>query len=473
MRAHLVTALVLAAVACWAAEPPFKAGETAAHFPQDAAPLDRGGNARPISHAEILKSITPAVVSVFPARLAKPGEVPGDELLKRFFGVKKEDEQEAERFRSVGSGVIVSADGYILTNSHVVHLPSGKLADEIVVEFSNKWRTPATIIGADAKADIAVLKIDPKIDGRSLPTLPMADSAKIEVGDLVFAVGNPFKVGITATLGMVSATHRSGVGIMGADGFESFIQTDAAINPGNSGGALCDARGRLIGINTAIVGGHGGNVGIGFAVPVNLARRVLFNLLENGEAVRGFVGARVKSVDDAIARKLKLAEVKGALVEEVLDSGPAAAAGVRPGDVVFRIGDEEVVDASVFRIATAFAAPGTKLGVHALRGGQPVELSVTVAKQTQEATAGSVMEIEALPGVRLREAAGEAAGLRVEGVAESSRFAKLLEAGMLLTEINDAKITTRAEASAALRRGPNKVRVMRDETSETLLLQVR
>ena len=464
----LATALLLS-TAVGAEKPPFNPGESAAHFPQETTVPDRAPKERPTSFADVVKRITPSVVSVFPARLAKPGEVPEDELLKRFFGAKKPDDGEDDRFHSVGSGVIISADGYILTNSHVVHLQSGKLADEIVVELSNKWRLPAKIIGADPKVDIAVIKIDAK----DLPALPMADSARVEVGDLVFAVGNPFKVGITATMGMVSATHRSGIKLTGADGYEDFIQTDAAINPGNSGGALCDARGRLVGINTAIVGGFGGNVGIGFAVTVNLARRVLFNVLENGEPVRGFAGLRVKSVDDAAAHARKLAEVRGAMVEEVLDAGPAAKAGLKKGDVILRVGDEDIGDAPAFRIATAFAAPGAKLVLHYVRDGEPGEVSLTVTKQDDTATAGTAMEIESLPGVRLREQGGADGGLLVEVVAADSAFAKQLAAGMVILEINDTKIPTRAAAAAALQPGPNKVRVRREELTETLSLRVK
>ena len=452
-----------------AEKPPFKPDEAAAHFPRDATPIDRVRKEHPASYSDVLKRITPSVVSVFPARLAKPGEVPEDELLKRFFGTKKAEEEEEDRFRSVGSGVIISADGYIFTNSHVVHLPNGKLADEIVVELSNKWRLPAKIIGADPKVDIAVIKVE----ATDLPALPVADSAQVEVGDLVFAVGNPFKVGITATMGMVSATHRTGIKLTGAAGYEDFIQTDAAINPGNSGGALCDASGRLIGINTAIVGGFGGNVGIGFAVSTNLARRVLFNLLENGEPVRGFTGLRVKSVDDATARAQKLPAVYGAVIEEVLDAGPGAKAGLKKGDVVLRVGGEEVGDASAFRIAAAFAAPGAKLALHFVRDGQPGEVSLAVSKQEDAATAGTVMEIEALPGVRLREEGGSDAGLLIEQVAADSVFAKQLAAGMLILEINNAKVATRAAAAAALQPGPNKVRVRRDELTETLSLRVK
>jgi len=204
--------LTLSAAAIRGETPHLSPNEAEAKFPQDATPLDRDAPAaRLASYADVLKRVTPSVVSVFPARLVKPGDAQQDELLKRFFGEKPGagESEEDRHFRSVGSGVVISPDGYILTNSHVVHLESGKLADEIVVEFSNKWRLPASIVGVDPKADIAVIKVD----GKDLPALPMADSKGVEVGDLAFVVGNPFKVGMTATKGMISATKRTGVKI--------------------------------------------------------------------------------------------------------------------------------------------------------------------------------------------------------------------------------------------------------------------
>jgi S1-C subfamily serine protease len=466
---YFLAGLVVCGGSMWAADPPrFPAGEAAKHFPLEATPLDRANTAQRTSYADILKLVTPKVVSIFPATLAKPGEDAEDQLLKRFFGGKEKDDDLDERIRGVGSGVIISADGYIVTNSHVVHLPNGKLADEIIVEFSTKRRLPAVIIGSDTRADIALIKVDAK----GLPALPMADSTQVEVGDLVFAVGNPFKLGITATMGMVSATRRSGIGVTGADGYETFIQTDAAINPGNSGGALCDAKGRLIGINTAILG-PGGNIGIGFAVPVHLARRILFNLLENGEMVRGFVGVRTKSVDDAIAKERKLTEVKGALLEEVQENGPAAKAGLKKGDVVIRIGNEEIEDSSAFRIATGFAAPGAELAVTSIREGKEFPVTLKVQRQESAATSGTTMEITALPGIGLRQEEGKPGGLRVITVEENSPFAKILRAGMVIVEINNTPVTTRDEAAAALKSGANKVQIRQGDSTETLLLKLK
>lgn len=452
------------------ADPPrFGQGEAAAKFPQDATPLDRDASPRLASYADVLKRVTPSVVSVFPARLTKPGEVREDELLKRFFGAKPGEGDDDSHFRSVGSGVIVSADGYILTNSHVVHLETGKLADEIVVEFSNKWRFPATIVGVDAKADIAVIKVE----GKDLPALPMGDSRQVEVGDVAFAVGNPFKVGMTATMGMISAVKRVGVKFGDPGAYQDFLQTDAAINPGNSGGALCDTRGRLIGINTGIISGGGGNLGIGFAVSVNLARRVLCNLLENGEPVRGFAGARVKSVDDAVARARALPEVKGAVVEEVLPGGPAAQGGLLQGDVILRAGDEAIDDESAFRVAIAFAAPGAKLIIQVLRDGKMFEVPVTVIREKEAAKAGAAMEIDELPHVRLSEKTGAATGLLVEKIDPQSPAARTLEQGMLIVEINDLPVTTCSQASAALHRGANKVRVRHEGQTSTISLVLK
>jgi serine protease Do len=452
--------------------PHLSTNEAESKFPQDATPLDHNAPAaRLASYADVLKRVTPSVVSVFPAHLAKPGDVQQDELLKRFFGEKPgAGESEDDRhFRSVGSGVVISPDGYILTNSHVVHLESGKLADEIVVEFSNKWRLPASIVGVDPKADIAVIKVE----GKDLPALPMADSRSVEVGDLAFAVGNPFKVGMTATMGMISATKRTGVKIGDPGGYQDFIQTDAAINPGNSGGALCDAKGRLIGINTAIISGGGGSVGIGFAVSINLARRVLCNLLENGAPARGFAGVRVRSVDDAAARTHQLAEVKGALVEEILTGGPAANAGLQKEDVVLGVGDEPIEDAGAFRIAIGFALPGTKLVFHVLRDGQAMDLPVTVLREEESAKPGASMEIDELPGIHLREQTGEAAGLVIEKIDPRSPYAKALEASMVVVEINDTPVATRAQASAALHRGANKLRVRFEDQTDTLSLVIK
>ena len=461
--------LAFAGAAVLGADPPrFGPGEAAAKFPQDAAPVDHDTSPRLSSYADVLKRVTPSVVSVFPARLTQPGELREDELLKRFFGAKPGADGD-DRFRSVGSGVIVSADGYILTNSHVIHLENGKLADEIVVELSNKWRLPATIVGVDAKADIAVIKVE----GKDLPALPMADSRRVEVGDLAFAVGNPFKVGMTATMGMVSAIKRVGIQLGGPGAYQDFIQTDAAINPGNSGGALCDARGRLIGINTGIISGGGGNLGIGFAVSVNLARRVLCNLLENGEPVRGFAGARVKSVDDAVARERALAEVKGAVVEEVLAGGPAAQAGLEKDDVILQVGDEEIDDESAFRIAIAFAAPGSKLAVHLLRDGKATDLTLTPIREKDAAKTGVAMEIDELPSVRLREQGGGNAGLLVEKIAPLSPAARSLEVGMVIIEINDLPVKTCAEASSALHSGANKVRVRHEGQTDTISLVLK
>lgn len=467
----LIAAMPLAIRADGTPAEKWTAAEAAAHFPQDTSPQISTGESS--GYAAILRKVTPSVVSVFPARFPVSGEDSEAEIMRRFFGAPGNEENENDRILGVGSGVIVSSDGYILTNSHVVHLPSGKLAGEVIVEFSSKRRSKATIVGVDARVDIAVLKVERE----DLPALPMADSDAVEVGDLVFAVGNPFRIGITATMGIVSATNRSGMGFGGSEGYEQFLQTDAAINPGNSGGALCDASGRLIGINTAIMnmtgyGSGGGNIGIGFAVPINLARRVLLNLLAHGEVVRGFVGARVKSVDDSIAIEHGLSEVRGAMIEEVLDGGPADLAGLKKGDVILRVGSKAIEDASVFRIATAFARPGEQVEIIAQRNGSERKFVVAIGTTGTVGSTDSTMEIGALPGIHLAEVSGESPGLLVKSVDADSPYAKKFVEGMLIVAVNGSKTAARSHAEEALRSGPNKVEVRLNERTETLLIKV-
>jgi S1-C subfamily serine protease len=314
---RLRTALiVLIATAAIADEPPRLAPGTAAEIFRTSEGAATA--ALPGSYAPLLARVTPAIVSVFPARLVK--ETEEDDPLGRFFGRSKEEsEKERERVRSLGSGVILAPDGWIVTNSHVVHLPSGKIADAISVELSDRRRFPAKVAGVDPATDLALLKIA----GSGLPTLPIADSDSVKIGDLVFAVGNPFKVGITSTMGMVSALRRT-IGINGPGGFEDFIQTDAAINPGNSGGALVDASGRLVGINSAIYGGSGGNVGIGFAIPSNLMRAIVARLAEEGKIARGFFGLQTEELDTDGAAAAKLERIAGARVSGVMEGGPAS-----------------------------------------------------------------------------------------------------------------------------------------------------
>ncbi|RYD25554.1 MAG: trypsin-like serine protease, partial [Verrucomicrobiaceae bacterium] len=243
-------------------------------FTIDTTPLPPGAD------TVMLGKVTPAIVSVFPGRLAKetkPDEAAPGSPMDRYFRPDEKKDKDKPSEEGVGSGVIVSTDGLIITNHHVVTLSTGSAADAITIELTDKRRFPAKLIGSDRLTDIALLKIETT----GLPILPFADSADVRVGDPVFAVGNPFRVGLTVTRGIVSALDRSGLNVGGSNTFEGFIQTDAPINPGNSGGALTDSIGRLVGINTAIYSQSGGNVGIGFSVPSNLARAIATKLLKD------------------------------------------------------------------------------------------------------------------------------------------------------------------------------------------------
>src|SRR5580658_6294977 len=293
------------------------------------------------SFAPIVKKVVPSVVKVEVSIPGKETEVglpegfPDNPLFRQFFGNQLGGGH--QKFMTppqsgVGSGVIVTKDGYILTNNHVV---DG--AKELKVTLNDGREFKAKVIGRDPKSDVAVIKIEAK----DLPAITFADSSKSEVGDVVLAIGNPFNVGQTVTMGIISATGRGGVGI---EQYEDFIQTDAAINPGNSGGALVDAEGRLIGVNTAIYSRGGGNQGIGFAIPTDLARGIMVSLIEHGKVTRGYLGVMIQDITPPLAQKLELKSDQGALVGDVVPDGPAAKAGIQDGDVIVEFNSHKVTD---------------------------------------------------------------------------------------------------------------------------------
>ena len=303
------------------------------NVPVDEKPITRELGGRN-SFAPVVQKVTPAVVKIVTeARIhntsmsgSGPGSQPDmDDLMRRFFGDGNNGQMPRHNFRGprmprqegLGSGVIITKDGYILTNNHVV---DG--AEQVKVALQDGREFTAKVIGRDPKSDVAVVKID----GKDLPTIPVADSDKVEVGDVVLAIGNPFGIGQTVTTGIVSATGRGNA--IGLD-YEDFIQTDAAINPGNSGGALVDSEGRLIGINTAILSRSGGNQGIGFAIPSNLARDVSQSLVRDGRVTRGYLGVMIQDVNPALAKEFKLKSNTGALVSDVTEKSPAEKAGLK------------------------------------------------------------------------------------------------------------------------------------------------
>jgi serine protease Do len=344
------------------------------HLVVDNTPIPRQGNLT-TSFAPMVKKVSPSVVKVFTT--TKPKNVSAtdspflsDPFFRRFFGEQFGSDGTERRFKTpaqhgLGSGVLVTKDGYILTNNHVV-----ENADDIRVALTpDRKEYTAKVVGTDPRSDLAVLKIDADKD---LPYATLGDSDGIEIGDLVLAIGNPFGIGQTVTMGMVSATGRATLGL----DYEDFIQTDAAINPGNSGGALVDAEGRLIGINTAILSRSGGNNGIGFAIPVNLARTVMQSLVEHGHVVRGFLGVLIQDVTPDLAREFNLPDSHGALVTEVNPDTPAEKADLKTGDVIVRFDGKKVDDSRHLKLQVAQTAPGSKVPVEIIRDGKSRELTV-------------------------------------------------------------------------------------------------
>ena len=337
----------------------------------DAPASGSAAAARPDSYNDAVRKAAPSVVNIFTSKEVRVSRNPllSDPLFRRFFGDQAGDD--TQRSSSLGSGVVVSSAGYILTNHHVV-----EAADEIEVALPDGKKLLAKVVGNDPETDLAVLRVDAK----DLPTITFGSSDNLRVGDIVLAIGNPFGVGQTVTSGIVSALGRSGLGI---NVFENFIQTDAPINPGNSGGALIDARGNLIGINTAIYSRTpgGASLGIGFATPVSTAREVLEQIIKSGAVTRGWIGVELQPVTPALAESFKLGTLEGAIINGVLGGGPADKAGAKPGDVVVSIDGKPIVDPqSVLNVVTGIA-PGTATKVKLKRKGQDMEVTVTVGRR--------------------------------------------------------------------------------------------
>ena len=326
-------------------------------------------------YSAVVKQVLPAVVNISSSRVVKPTSNDAerfqglDPFFRQFFGDDFSQHFSVPRDRvekALGSGVIVSPEGYILTNSHVV-------ADvkEVTVTLSDKREMKARVIGTDPRTDIAVVKID----GSNFTPLTLGDSSKVQVGDVVLAVGDPFGVGETVTNGIVSALGRGGLGI---EEVENFIQTDAPINPGNSGGALVDDEGHLIGINTAIVGNSGGSQGIGFAVPIDMARHDLDQIIAHGKVERGYLGILPQDLTPALAKAFNSNEANGALIGEVTPNSPAARAGLKQGDIVTQINGEPVLDANQLRLKVGMMEPNSKVTLKVLRNGGTQDVAVTL-----------------------------------------------------------------------------------------------
>jgi len=335
--------------------------------PEAASAASRG-------YSQAARRALPAVVSIVASKAPPRNPHAGDPWFRFYFGDGDEDLQ---RQRGLGSGVIVSPTGYLLTNNHVI---DG--ADDIEVQLSDGRSAQATVVGTDPDTDLALLKI--RLE--RLPAITLAPAASLQVGESVLAIGNPFGVGQTVTSGIVSALGRSQLGL---STFENFIQTDAAINPGNSGGALVDANGLLVGINTAIFSRTGGSLGIGFAIPVEVARQVMEGLIQNGQVTRGWIGVEPRDLNPEIAEMLRLPVSTGVLITGVLRNGPAAKAGVQPGDVVLKVGDQTVTNTAQLLTTVSALVPDSLVALTLQRGNRPLELRLQVAQRPMARRAGA------------------------------------------------------------------------------------
>jgi serine protease DegQ len=338
------------------------------------APVAKSGRAEvesaPGSFSSAAKKAMPSVVNVFTTKEIKaaPHPLMEDPFFRRFFGDRFESPQ-SRRAASLGSGVIVSSQGYILTNHHVI-----EAADEIEIALADGRKTKARVIGSDPETDLAVVRVD--MEG--LPAITFGYSDNALVGDIVLAIGNPFGVGQTVTMGIISALGRTHLGI---NTFENFIQTDAAINPGNSGGALVDASGNLIGINTAIVSRTGGSLGIGFAITAGVAKQIMEQIIRTGGVTRGWIGVEVQDMTPELAESFKRPTTSGALIAGVLKGGPADRAGVKPGDIIVGVGGKEVTDSSGMLNLVAALPPGNMATVTVMRNQNKKAIEIKVGKR--------------------------------------------------------------------------------------------
>lgn len=335
------------------------------------------------SYRNAAKRAMPSVVNIFTSKEAKQAKNPfmDDPFFRRFFGEQQQREPD-EKQASLGSGVIVSTKGYILTNNHVI-----EAADEIEVGLSDGRKAVATVVGTDPETDLAVIKIDLP----NLPAITLGHAELSSVGDVVLAIGNPFGVGQTVTMGIISALGRNHLGI---NLFENFIQTDAAINPGNSGGALIDTNGNLLGVNTAIYSRTGGSLGIGFAIPVTTVKTVMDSIINTGQVVRGYIGVEPQDITPELAESFGLETKSGAIIAGVVRGGPADRAGMKPGDILVALDNKPVVDTTDMLNQIAQLTPGDKTSITVMRKNERSALNVTIGKRPR------TRQIEPSPGSR-------------------------------------------------------------------------
>jgi serine protease Do/serine protease DegQ len=427
----------------------------------DGTPVTEGRRPPLVSYADVIEPVQKTVVSVASSRYVRqrlpfPWLVPGG---------GREFKQEG-----IGSGVIVTPDGYILTNHHVV-----EDADELIVRLADEREFKAEVVGSDPKTDVAVIKVD----AAGLPAVTLADSDKIRVGDIVFAIGNPLGVGQTVTMGIVSATGRR-VGILDeVAGYEDFIQTDAAINQGNSGGALLDAKGRLAGINSAILSPTRGNIGIGFAIPVNLARNIMNSLVTSGKVSRGFLGVSVDSLGGELAETLGLLrDTRGVIITDLSPDGPAEQAGLQRYDVITAINGQPVTTFQELRLQVARQQPGSEITISLLRDGKAQAVTAKLDGQGE-----ALGHNELLPGVRVNRLTGglrrglnidpRLDGLVIASVDDDSPYAERLAPDMVIVEINRVPADSIETARRAIIAGRNLFTVYLNGAFRPLVIVVK
>lgn len=425
------------------------------------------------SFTDVVKKAGPAVVHVkvekpVASRNAIPHEFFNDPFFEHFFGPQfrqprsRQPEQRKRKQEGAGSGFIVDKKGYILTNNHVI-----EGAEKITVRLSDKREFIATVVGADPQSDVAVIKID----GKNLPTIPLGDSDALEVGEWVIAIGSPFELNHTVTVGVVSAKGRNRMGITD---YENFIQTDAAINPGNSGGPLLNIRGEAIGMNTAIFSRSGGYMGIGFAIPINMAKSIEQQLRQSGTVTRGWLGIFIQDVDDDMAKSFGGKKGGGALISEVSENSPAQKQGLKPGDIIITIDDTPVTDVADLRNRIAMIAPNTKVKLHILRDQKEMNLTITIGEQPKDAITSASGDVSASllakVGITVQDLSKDVAeqfgykmgqGVLIADVKDDSLAAMAgLKSGHLIEEINRIRVRNIKDVQEVMKKSGNKKNVL-------------
>jgi serine protease Do len=405
--------------------------------------------------AEVAEVVRPAVVNISTTTTIPAGENPfgdmfNDPFFRRFFGDQFNHPGLNRKHKSsaLGSGVIVSDKGYILTNNHVV-----KGADEIKVVLYDKREFKGTIVGIDSKTDLAVVKIDAK----DLPTVKMGSSSALKTGDVVLAIGNPFGLNQTITMGIVSAVGRSHIGLAE---FEDFIQTDAAINPGNSGGALVNTNGELVGINTAIFSTSGGYMGIGFAIPSDMATGVMDSIIKHGKVIRGWLGVSIQDLSPDLAKSFNITAQTGALISGIMDDSPAYKAGLKRGDLIIELDGKTVADSASLRNMVSALSPGTKIGIKIIRDGNQQSLIATLGEFKEKAEIKKTEYKNVLKGITVQdlttslrdklEIPDDTSGVIVTDVASDSPSYGLLQANDVIQEVNRWNIKSAQEYEQAV-----------------------